>query len=419
MADAERRFVALDLHKTYLMVGAVDAQQQVVLQPRRVALSQFEQWARRHLRLTDQVVLEATTNAWELYDVLVPLVARVVVADPAKAKAKIASPVKTDKRDTLGLARLLVAKMVPEVWVPPPHVRELRSLVAHRQRLVRQRTAAKNRLRSLLHRHRIMPPDGQIFAISQRAWWEAFDLSPIEKLRARQDLATIDHFGTMLSQTESELAQLSGRAPWDSMVPWLIQLPGVGLITGMTILSAIGDITRFPSAKHLVGYSGLGTKVHASGQTHRTGAITKQGRTELRAALIESAWAAVRRSSHWRQQFERLAGRIGEAKAIVAIARKLLVVIWHVLANRVADRQADVPSVARRLMRWGARYRLARGLGVSRTAFVRAHLDRLGLGQDLETLHYSGTVIKLPSTAHSQAPPEGTDQRGATATGTA
>jgi transposase len=100
------------------MVAALDAQQQVVLAPRRVLLPQFDSWAKRHLRPTDQVVLEATTTAWYIHDLLQPLVARVVVADPAKAKAKMGLPVKTDRRDTLGLAELLVTNTVPAVWVP-------------------------------------------------------------------------------------------------------------------------------------------------------------------------------------------------------------------------------------------------------------------------------------------------------------
>jgi transposase len=408
MAETSVRFVALDLHKDYVMVAALDAQQQVVLAPRRVLLPQFDSWAKRQLRPTDQVVLEATTNAWYIHDLLQPLVARVVVADPAKAKAKMGLPVKTDRRDTLGLAALLVTNTVPEVWVPPPVVRELRSLLAHRRQLVQQRRAAKNRLRSVLHRHNLVPPDGQIFALVQRGWWASLPLSPTEHLRTTQDLATITHLSGLIAETEQELARLSGTAPWADQTPWLIQLPGVGLITAMTILGAIGDITRFPSAKHLVGYSGLGAKVHASGQTHWSGGITKQGRTELRAALVEAAWAAVRRSPHWAQPYERLAGRIGRAKAIVAIARKLLVVIWHVLQAREADRHAEVPAVARRMLHWGARHRLATGLGMRRAAFVRQQLDRLGIGADLETLDYNGQVLHLgPSCGRPGEPPPG------------
>ena len=119
----------------------------------------------------------------------------------------------------------------------------------------------------------------------------------------------------------------------------------------MTILSAIGEIERFPTAKKLVGYAGLGAKVHASGQTHRTGGITKQGRKELRWVLIEAAWTAVRYDQHWQEQFEQLAYRIGREKAIVAIARKLLVIIWHVLTAKAADRKAQPQQVARYFIR--------------------------------------------------------------------
>ena len=111
---------------------------------------------------------------------------------------------------------------------------------------------------------------------------------------------------------------------------------------------------------------------------------------------MEAAWAAVRHAPRWRRQFECLAARIGDAKAIVAIARKLLVVIWHVLTARVADRDADVPAIARRLVHWGTRYRLATRLGVSRAAFVRQQLDRLGLGDEVETVGFNGGVLRLP-----------------------
>lgn len=109
----------------------------------------------------------------------------------------------------------------------------------------------------------------------------------------------------------------------------------IGLYTGMTtILAAIRDIERFPSPARLVGYAGLGARVHASGDSYQTGKISKQGRRELRTVLVTSAWIAVRFSDHWQRQFDKLAARIGKQKAISAIARKLLVVIWHVLTKK-------------------------------------------------------------------------------------
>jgi hypothetical protein len=184
-------------------------------------------------------------------------------------------------------------------------------------------------------------------------------------------------------------------------VPYLLQLPGIGLITAMTILSAIGEIERFPTAKKLVGYAGLGAKVHSSGQTHRTGGITKQGRRELRRVLIEAAWTAVRYDQHWQEQFERLAYRIGREKAIVAIARKLLVIIWHVLTAKVADRRADPQQVARYFIHWGRQLRVKTTLGIKASEFARQQLDRLELGQELERVPYGTVTYCLPSSTIS------------------
>lgn len=109
------RYIAIDLHKHYLMVGGINAQQQVVLTPRKITLDRWLDWAQASLRSTDAVVIEATTNAWHIYDQLVPLVGRIVVAHPPKVKQIAAARVKTDKHDVLVLAQLLRADLIPEV----------------------------------------------------------------------------------------------------------------------------------------------------------------------------------------------------------------------------------------------------------------------------------------------------------------
>jgi transposase len=196
---------------------------------------------------------------------------------------------------------------------------------------------------------------------------------------ARHDLDLIDNLCATIEEAEAEMARLSVSEPWIDQVPFLIQLPGIGLITAMTIMGVIGDITRFPSAKKLVGYSGLGARIHASGQTRYTGCITKAGRRELRTAMVEAAWTAVDHHPHWQAQFQTLAARIGKQKAAVAIARKLLVVVWHVLSRRVPDRHADLPAVKRKFLAWASAYRLATSLGLSRAQFVQQNLEKVGL----------------------------------------
>jgi transposase len=173
----QRVLSRLYIHRKYLVVGAVDPHQQVVLTPRRFGFETFSTWAPTHLTLSDAVVLEATSNAWLLYDQLEPLVGSVTVAHPLAVKLIAAARVKTDSRDTIKLAHLLAANLVPAVWVPPVHVRELRALVSHRKRLVNQRTQVRNRLHAVLHRHNLTLPPGKPFAAHQQQWWLTLDLS--------------------------------------------------------------------------------------------------------------------------------------------------------------------------------------------------------------------------------------------------
>jgi transposase len=182
MAPVER-FVALDVHQHDVLVAAIDAAQQVVLTPRTLSLERFAQWAPEHVRPTDQVVLEATTTAWTRYDQLAPLVQEVQLAHPRLVTLMSSARVKRATRDTVHLARLLAAGLIPTVWVPPTPVRELRLLVAHRQRLVRQRTQAATRLHSLLHAYQSAPPPGRLGSSESQAWWDQLELTALEPRR--------------------------------------------------------------------------------------------------------------------------------------------------------------------------------------------------------------------------------------------
>jgi transposase len=330
-----------------------------------------------------------------LYDQLEPVVGSVTVAHPLAVKLIAAARVKTDSRDTIKLAHLLAANLVPAVWVPPVQVRELRALVSHRKRLVNQRTQVRNRLHAVLHRHNLTLPPGKPFAAHQQEWWLSLDLSASEKLRVQQDLSLSASLEELIGAVEAELGRLSTCEPWVKQVPFLVQLPGLGVLSVMSILAAIGDMTRFPSAKKLVGYAGLGASVHDSGETHQGGHITKEGRRDLRGVMVEAAWVAVEHHPHWKGQFERLTRRIGKQKAIVAIARKLLVAVWHVLTEREADCHADAQAIARKLMNWIAHHGLTPGQHRDRLLLLYQQLDQLGLSEELAEIDYYGTTYRL------------------------
>jgi transposase len=391
------RYLAVDLHKAYVMVGGVNAQQAVVLPPRRIELEAWPRWAKANLKKTDALVVESTSNAWDFYDQVAPLVGRMVVANPRLVKLIASARVNTDKVDTLSLAKLLAANLIPEVWVPPLEVREARGVLAQRRRVVQNRTQLMNRLQSVLQRHNLPGPEGDPFSVANRAWWDTLPVSTTEKLRVRLDLATLDHLAAQLAELDAEIQRLSTTAPWAAQMPYVVQLPGLSLVLAMTLLAAIGDIRRFPSAKHLVGYAGLGASVHSSGETHRTGHITKTGRRELRWALVEAAWIAVRYSAHWKAEFERLSRRLPANQAIVAIARKLLVAVWHVLTEQVADRHADEKMVTTKLMRWSWELTDEQRGGLTTRQFVRLQLMRLKLGENLTHFTYGGMPRRIAS----------------------
>ncbi len=393
------RYLAVDLHKHYLVIGGLDAQLQLVLPPKRLDWAAWPAWAKAHLQASDQLVLESTTNAFDFYDQVVGLVGQALVANPAKIALIASTRVKTDKADTLWLARLLVAGLIPQVWVPSHPVRELRSLLAHRQRLIASRTRLRNRLHSVLHRHQLAAPAGDLFAPSQRGFWSHLAVSATEQLRVRQDLAQLDHLGRQLDEVQAELERLSTVAPWAEPLPYLLQLPGFGLVLALTLLAGIGDITRFASAKELVGYAGLGSRVHDSGQTHRTGRLTKSGRREMRWALVEAAWRAVDTHPIWQARFERLKARMHANQAIVAIAHQLLIALWHVLTHHEADRQAEPEKVAAKFLHWAGQLTPEQRGGLTTGQFARWQLHHLQLGEDLTTVGRGSSKRRLPPVA--------------------
>jgi transposase len=388
------RFIGLDVHKHYLVAIGVDANLNQVFGPQRVQLRYLEKWICKTLTSQDAVALEMTTNAFQLHDDLLPHVHSVTLVHPPEVKLITRAQVMTDNKAALILARLLAKGLLPPVWVPSLEVRDHRALVAHRAKMVRLSTQAKNRLHAVLHRHHLLPPEGDLFAPHNHDWWLSLEVTPIERVRILSNLDTLAFALSQISLLEDALITLAAQ---DERVTLLIQLPGVGLITAMTLLAAIGDISRFPTAKKLVGYAGIGARVHDSGQSHRSGRITKAGRRDIRAAMVEAAHVASRTHPHWKAERVRLEPRIGYNKAIMAIARKLLVSVWHVLTKGCADRFAQPDQVARMLLQHAHRLgKSHRPDGQTVAQYVRHQLDRIDLGADMTAIRLSSRTITLP-----------------------
>ncbi len=405
------RFFGLDIHKEYVTLCAVDASLDTVVRMTTLAWTRFPAWIEKNLTPEDAVALEVTTNAWDTIDQLSGHCHSVIAVHPPQVRLITAMPVMTDKRAAEALAMLLACGLLRPVWVPDAHYREWRHLVASRHDHVVSLAITKNRLQSILHKHKIEAPTKKPFAEKLHDWWLALPLSPVEHLTVRQGLESMAFHIAHIAELEHIMAR---ELLADERLPLLIQVPGIGLVGAMTILSAIGPIERFPSDRHLVGYSGLGARVHASGQRYTTGRITKAGRIDLRSAMVTAAHAAKRLNPYWRSEFQQLAARIGRNKATVAIARRLLCSVWHILYRREVDRFGEPSRIAESLLSFIYHELRAGDLPNGETALerVRLMLDQLQIGKELQYAKYGRAALALPPSRQPGAAPEALPEKG-------
>ena len=386
IARLSRRYLALDVHKHYSVVAGVNFEGQVILEPVRIEHGDLEGWLAKNIQPTDYVVIESTTNAWHIYDLLEPLAEKVVVANPIKVKQIAQARVKTDIRDTLILARLLAANMVPDVWVPPAQVRELRYLLSQRRHLVGMHTATVNRMHSVAHRHHLSHPKGKRFNEKNTKWQKDNVLSESEQFQLELDMNTKKHLAEQSEKITEKLRRMSHQKPWAESMMYLMQLPGFGVITGMTVLAAIGDITRFETPGHLASYSGLTPGLDQSGVKLRSKKITKEGRKDLRWAMVEVAQRAVKSDPLWKHRFNELQRRMHRNQAIVVIAHRLLELVWYVLSRKQPYRNFSHERIAYKYLTWSWQLNEKDRNGLTRQQFTRYYLMRLGIGHDLEQI---------------------------------
>lgn len=395
MKDSGKRYIGLDVHKYYLIAIGVDDELNVVLPARRVELSHLDSWMKKTLTKQDAVVLEMTTNTWQLYDELCAYAGSVLVVHPPHVALITRSQVMNDKIAASILARLLAKGLLVGVWIPPQEIRELRGLVAQRKKMTGLATQAKNRLHAVLQRHHVVLPKGNPFGASTKEWWQSLPIGKLEKLNLQSDLETLQFAEKQVKRMTKIMEEIANH---QEQVTHLLQLPGFGVVTAVTVWAAIGDVRRFAEPRYLVGYAGLGMRVHDSGMTMRSGKITKAGRRDLRTVLIEAANVVANSHPHWKAELARLEPRLGRNKAIVAIARKLLVAVWYILAQHKTDRFAQPEAIAQKLLKFA--YQLGkenRSKGQSAAQFVRQRLDALQLGQELTSIAWgSKKPIPLP-----------------------
>ena len=324
-----RRFIGLDVHRDFAQVaiwedGVVRQSGRFATTPERVHGFAAD------LGPADEVALEATGNTWAIAALLAGRAGRVVVSNPVKTRAIAEAKVNTDKVDAQILAQLLAADFLPPVWLPDLQTSALRRQVLRRAHLVRHRTRVKNQVHAILHRNLIPRcPASDLFGIKARVWLAEQQLPPDEQATASALLRQLGFQGEELSLIDADLARIAlGRDD----VHRLMSIPGLDAIVALSIVAAIGDITRFRSPDKLVCYFGLNPRVRQSGGHPAShGPITKAGPGHARGMLVEAAWAAAKTPGPLRAFYQRVRARHGMQITVVATARKLTVLCWHLL----------------------------------------------------------------------------------------
>ena len=276
-----------------------------------------------------QVVLEATYGWYWAVDVLTDAGADVHLAHPLGVKGFAYRRVKNDVRDAADLADLLRMGRLPEAWIAPPAVRELRELVRHRAKLVAWRSGLKASVHAVLAKQGLRVAVSDVFGVAGRQLLARVPLDAPYRLRVNALCRLIDAVDFEIQAVGGPLRVALAGDPGFRAVQ---AVPGVGPVLAAVFVAEIGDVHRFTSPRHLTSWAGLTPKHRESDTVVRRGPITKQGSTLVRWAAVEAAQGA-HKAGWLSQQGTAIAERRGRNIATVAVARRLLTLVYYGLRD--------------------------------------------------------------------------------------
>jgi len=276
-----------------------------------------------------EVALEATTGWRFVVEEFQAIGAHVHLAEPAETAARRGTKkrAKSDRADARHLRELLMVGRLPESWIPPEHVLELRARVRLRHTLVDQRREWQQRIQATLYHHGV-PPRSWLMTAESRAWLADLELPSAAREQITTALALIDAHDAQLRPLDQQLREYAKRQPGCRA---LMRHYGIGPLTSITILAELGDARRFSSSREAVRYAGMDITVHQSDARRAPGRLSRQGPSALRWALFEAAQCARRPGSPDHAYYGETAARLGGNRACLAVARKLLKRSYHTL----------------------------------------------------------------------------------------
>jgi transposase len=324
--------MGLDQHREQITFDALNLETGEVMRGRvRPADREgVRRWLARWNGARIEAALEATTGWRFVVEELRAVGAEVHLAEPAETRARRGPKkrAKTDRQDARHLRELLMLGQLPESWIAPEHLLELRAKVRLRHTLIDEHGEWQQRIQAVLFHHGVPRRRDLLASAERRAWLQALELTPAARAQIDVALAMIDATEAQLAPLDAELRAFARRQPGCRA---LQAHYGIGPITATAILAELGDCRRFGASKRAVRYGGLDITVSETDAKRAPGHLSRQGPPTLRWALYEAAQVARRPGSPDRDYYEQAAERLGGNRACLAIARKLLRRSYHTL----------------------------------------------------------------------------------------
>lgn len=275
-----------------------------------------------------KVVVEATGNWMYLYETIERYTPDVVLAHPLKTRAIAEARIKTDSIDATTLAELLRLDGIPAAYIPPLEIRDTRELLRYRASLVSVRVGLKNKIHAVLTKNGIECTFSDVLGKASQQWLKNLTLRPYYRQELDGYLRVAEVLAVLIAEITTTIKAVVAE---NAQAQLLMSLPGISYYSALLILSEIGEIERFPDAKRLCSYAGLVPSIYSSGSKTYHGRITKQGSKWLRWILVEASTHAANGDAHLQSLYRRVSRRRGRSTARVAVARKVLTIIYAML----------------------------------------------------------------------------------------
>jgi transposase len=328
-----RQVVGLDLHRRRTVMVRTTADGERL---EAVRFSNDREMLERQIAkagVDPQVVLEATYGWYWAVDALQAAGAQVHLAHPLGVKGFAYRRVKNDVRDAADLADLLRMGRLPEAWIAPPAVRELRELVRHRRKLAQLSASIKAQVHAVLAKCGMGVTVSDLFCVSGARQLAALPLPEVFRARVDSQLRVLDALDREIERFDKQIRTVLRDDPGYKVIQ---QVPGVGPVLAAVFVAELGDVSRFAHPGQICSWAGLTPKHRESDATVHRGAITKQGSSLVRWAAVEAVQRAPKDSVTGRTYHRIVERRGGKAKnlAKVAAARKLLTLVYYGLRDR-------------------------------------------------------------------------------------